>query len=48
VFDLELEENAKPVCHALRKYSRVKNEFIDAEVKKMLDLNVVEEYLGDW
>lgn len=34
--------------YTLPKYSHVKNEFIDSKEKKMLDLNVVEEYLGEW
>ena len=29
VFEVELIPGATPVCHALRKYSRVKSEFID-------------------
>ena len=36
MFDVDLEPGAKPVCHALRKYSRVKSEFIVEEVRKML------------
>jgi hypothetical protein len=28
--------------------SRVKNEFVDKEVKKMRELGVVEPYLGPW
>jgi hypothetical protein len=32
IFEVELIPDAKPVCHALRKYSRVKSEFIDQEV----------------
>ena len=48
-FSIELEEsNCKPVCHDLRRYSKVKTEFIDAEVKKMQQLGVVEPYLGEW
>jgi hypothetical protein len=28
--------------------SRVKNEFVDAEVKKMRELGVIVKYLGPW
>lgn len=30
-----IDENCKPVCHDLRRYNKVKLEFIDSEVKKM-------------
>ena len=43
-----VDPNCKPVCHELRRYNRVKLEFIDSEVQKMLDLGVVEPYLGPW
>ncbi len=45
---MKLKEGSKPVCHDLRKYSRVKNEFIDEEVKVMKKLGVIEDYLGPW
>lgn len=47
-FSVKLEEGCKPVCHDLRKYSRIKNEFIDEEVKVMKRLGVIEDYLGPW
>ncbi len=48
-FDLELNEKyTKPVCHDLRRYNKVKAEFIDKEVEKMEKLGVVEPYLGEW
>ena len=47
-FEIKLAEGAKPVCHDLRKYSRVKNGFIDEEVKVMRELRVVDDYLGPW
>jgi len=34
-FSVKIQADAKPVCHDLRRYSRVKNEFIDQEVTKM-------------
>ena len=45
---MKLKEGSKPVSHDLRKYSRVKNEFIDEEVKVMKKLGVIEDYLGPW
>ena len=48
-FDLQLNDKyRKPVCHDLRRYNKVKAEFIDKEVEKMLKLGVVEPYLGEW
>ena len=45
---MKIDPGAKPVCHHLRKYSRVKNKFIDSEVRKMHVLDVVEPYFGPW
>jgi hypothetical protein len=46
---LELNENyTKPVHHDLRKYNKIKLDFIDSEVDKMLKLGVIEPYLGEW
>ena len=36
------------MCHDLRRMSKVKYEFLDKEVKKMLDLGVVEKYMRSW
>ena len=47
-FDVNILPNSKPVCHDLRRMSKVKYEFLDKEVKKMLDLGVVEKYMGPW
>lgn len=43
-----VSDDVKPVCHDLRKMSKLKNEFVDKEVKKMRDLGVIEPYLGPW
>ena len=48
-FKLELvSDDVKPVCHDLRKMSKLKNEFVDKEVSKMRKLGVIEPYLGPW
>lgn len=48
-FDLELNDKyVKPVCHEPRKYNKIKLDFIDREVDKMLELGVIEPYLGEW
>lgn len=48
-FEVELKDTyCKPVCHGLRRYSKIKTEFIDAEVRKMQKLGVVEDSLGEW
>ena len=47
-FKVRIVDGAKPVCHDLRRYNKVKLEFIDKEVKKMQELGVVEPYLGAW
>lgn len=47
-FKVNIVPGTKPICHDLRKMSKVKNEFVDKEVKKMRDLGVVEPYLGPW
>lgn len=36
-----IDPNCKPICHELRRYNRIKLEFIDEEVKKMLKLGVI-------
>ena len=41
-----VNEDCKPVCHTLRRYNRVKLDFIDSEVQKMRDLGVIEPYMG--
>ena len=43
-----VDTNCKPVCHDLRRYNKVKLEFIDSEVDKMKKLGVVVDYLGEW
>lgn len=47
-FSVDIEEGAKPVCHELRRMSKLKYEFADKEVRKMLELGVIEKYLGPW
>ena len=47
-FDVRILPGSKPVCHDLRRMSKVKYEFLDKEVKKMIDLGVVEKYMGPW
>ena len=48
-FDIDLiSDDVKPVCHNLRRTSKVKTDFIDAEVKVMKELGVVTDTLGDW
>ena len=47
-FKVKISDDAKPVCHDLRRYNKVKLEFIDKEVRKMQELGVVEPYLGPW
>ncbi len=47
-FEVKISAEAKPVCHQLRRYSKVKSEFIDKEVKKMEQLGVIKPYMGPW
>lgn len=47
-FSVEILDGAKPVCHDLRRMSKVKYEFADNEIRKMLKLGVIEKYLGPW
>lgn len=35
-FSVEIIPGSKPVCHDLRRMSKVKCEFLDNEIKKML------------
>jgi hypothetical protein len=42
------EKFVKPIHHDLRRYNKRKLEFIDKEVDKMLALDIIEPYLGEW
>ena len=47
-FDVYILPNSKPVYYDLRRMSKVKYEFLDSEVSKMIELGVVEKYMGPW
>ena len=47
-FTVDIVPGSKPVCHDLRRTSKVKSEFLDKEIRKMMQLEVVEKYMGPW
>ena len=34
-FTVNIADDAKPICHDLRRYNKVKHDFIDTEIRKM-------------
>jgi hypothetical protein len=48
-FKIELiDEECKPVCHTVRICSKIKQEFVDEEINKLLKAGIIEPHLGEW
>ena len=45
---IHLKPNAQPIKHKNRKFSDPQNEFIDKEVQKLIDQNIVERSESNW
>ena len=43
-----VDEFCKPVCHALRKLSSIKREYVDKELDKMLNTGILSRCFSPW
>ena len=47
-FNVQIVPGSSPVCHDLWRMSKVNYDFVDKEIKKMIELGVIEKYMGPW
>ena len=43
-----ISDDCKPVCHDVRRCSQIKQKYIDKEIDKLLQEDIIEPILTDW